>query len=810
MGKVTDLRKSGQLKEAWMEAQAQLSSRPNDIWAKRDFSWVIYDCLKRFTDNSSPYFHDMGAYVKTLAKARSLQLPAEEEMFFENAGGNLRAVVWSLVKEGDRGVMPLTNLLEEVILWDRRSPIFLPGTVRGLQKGLKSDASSIVKLMTWYGLDQYSNEDFERHEVDGRKIPSDAETMTHGYLKALQTRNPEGNLLFDAATLDIGIRNALSLLRDPRCEEWQWPQYSLGELLVAAGRSEEAQRFLAPLVVKKPNESWTWRAFGEAVRPESEEGFISCMFKGLLVSREAKTALSLHESALDYFIKNGMMSQAKAEALTIDSCRRENGWAASERANMFLMSPSGREVEAEKSMKRCYRDNSKGAVRLLSGLVGVTEFYVEWINPEKKTCGVVTMEEKRDYLGRTTTKLIRNRVDCLDEFNSLAEGETFNAIFDDRMRKLIGSIEASPDAAIRPHVIKEQVGIWDSFSRQDGTKGCFVRMPSLENGEDAYVPERILCNASIENGNLVRIKECLSWKKAKEGEGSGASSSANGEWVWRTSHVEDLGSDPGVIANYFPSEDFYVDFLSEDTDTVFIARLKKVQQRPYYSWRPQPPVLSIVRSKVSKAYLPTTLQQGSVYSGWVFGKERCYLAGNAEIRTSGDLHSRMIRQNIEGILDISNGWGRIGSKEDISIPPSRMSEISILPGSRVRANAYSVYVRNKKESEGGAVSKDDGRWEWRVSDIAMISEPETKNVSGRFSDSMRNFGFLEDGEGESYFISSDLIRGFGLVDGDSIEAVARKSWDRKKQRESWSVVDIIDISPKEDLGCADTDSVEGE
>lgn len=791
MSKVTELRKSGQLKEAWIEAQAQLSSKPNDIWSIRDFSWVIYDCLKRFTDNSSPYFHDMDAYVKTLAKARSLGIPANEEMFFENAGGNLRAVVWQLVKEGDRAIPQLMRLLEEVVLWDRQSPIFLPGTIRGLQKGLKGSAANIVKLMSWYGLDQFSDEDFEQREVDGRKVLSNAEIMTHGYLKALQTKNPEGALLFDAGTIDYGIRATLNLLADFRCEEWQWPQYSLGELLVAAGRAKEAQQFLAPLVVKKPNESWTWRAFGEAIRPESEDGYVSCMFRGLLVSREVKSSLSLHEAALEYFIKCNLISRAKTEALTIESCRRENGWAASERASMFLANPSYRDAKEERNNKRFYRDASKDAVRLLSGLVQSIEFYVEWTNTEKRACGVVTMETKRDHLGRTTIKLSRNKVDCLDDFDVLTEGDTFSAIFDERMRKLIGNVEACPDAAIRPHAIKERLGIWDRFSKQDGTTSCFVRMPTSDSSEDVYVPERILAGTEIENGNLVRIRECLTWKKAKQDDGSTSSSAVTGEWVWRVRRVKDIGNDFAAYADHLPRTELYVDYSSPDNDTVFIAQLKKAQQRTSYSWRMQPTNVALVRARISKVYLTAPLEQHKVYAGWLFGKERCYLAGEIEPVNSGNLFDRMVRRGVEGLLDVHNGWGHIGVKEDLSVPPSVMNKLSIKPGSRVRANAYSTYIRKRTNENNGTTGKDEGHWEWQASDIVLISEPEIKTITGRFEDTFRGFGFVKDDTSESYFVSNDLIRGYGLKDDDIVEASVRKSWDRRKQRESWTVIDVV-------------------
>lgn len=789
MSKVTELRKSGQLKEAWVEAQAQLSSRPNDIWSIRDFSWVIYDCLKRFTDKSSPFFHDIDTYVKSLAKARSLGIPADEAMFFENAGGNLRAVVWQLAKEGERAAPSLKRLLDEVVLWDRQSPIFLPGTVKGLQKGLKGSAASVVKLMSWYGLDRFSDEDFEKREVDGRKVLSDAETMTHSYLKALQAKNSQGALLFDAGAIDFGIQSALDLLNDPRCEGWQWPQYSLGELLVAAGRAKEAQQLLAPLVVKKPNEPWVWKAFGEAIRPESEDGYVSCVFKGLLVSREAESSLSLHEAALDYFVRNGLVGHAKTEALIIEACRKENGWAASERVSTLLANPSYRDVEEEKSNRHFYCNASKDATRLLSGLVHSTEFYVEWVNAEKRACGVVTMEAKRGYLGRTTVTLNRSRVECLDGFDALIEGETFSAIFDERMRKLIGSVEICPDATIRPHVIREHFGIWDSFSKQDGAMSCFVRTPVSDSNEDVYVPASILDKTRIENGNLVRVKERLSWKKAKPAEGSSGFSGSGGEWIWRTHCVEDLGKDVSSVASLIPRTEFYVDYSNPDNDAVYIAQLKKALQRPSCSRCSRPAVtVSIIRSRVSKAFLAAPPSQHVVYAGWLFGKERCYLVGDLQACHSGGLYNRMIRVGLEGLVDVSNGWGRIGAKENISIPPRMMEEFSIRPGSRVRVNAYSVYIRKGKS---GANVKDDGHWEWRVSDLDLISGPETTVATGVFEDSMRGFGFINGDDGESYFVSGDLIRKFGLEDGSRIEANARKSWDRRKQREAWSVIDVV-------------------
>ena len=43
---IKELRKSGQLEEALEMAQNELNLTPDNIWAKRNISWVYYEFLK--------------------------------------------------------------------------------------------------------------------------------------------------------------------------------------------------------------------------------------------------------------------------------------------------------------------------------------------------------------------------------------------------------------------------------------------------------------------------------------------------------------------------------------------------------------------------------------------------------------------------------------------------------------------------------------------------------------------------------------------------------------------------------------------
>lgn len=188
MSEVSNLRKAGRLKEAWLLAAKNLAARPNDIWAARDFAWVAYDCMKRYSDERSPYYRDMDAYAISLARVRTLPLEDDEAMFFENVSKNVRFVVWELAKAGDKAIPDTEKLLNELVLWNPRSPLIIEGTVRGLLRSLKGKPEATVKLMSWVGLDGFTTDDFEKREAGDRKIWSYAEEATHRYLKALAAR----------------------------------------------------------------------------------------------------------------------------------------------------------------------------------------------------------------------------------------------------------------------------------------------------------------------------------------------------------------------------------------------------------------------------------------------------------------------------------------------------------------------------------------------------------------------------------------------------------------------------------------------
>ncbi|MBK6964930.1 MAG: hypothetical protein IPH20_13580 [Bacteroidales bacterium] len=71
------LRKEGKLDEAYQMAKAELDAEPENIWSKRNMSWVIYSQLDKLAD-------DLPQFILKLDELKALELPQEEVMLFDN------------------------------------------------------------------------------------------------------------------------------------------------------------------------------------------------------------------------------------------------------------------------------------------------------------------------------------------------------------------------------------------------------------------------------------------------------------------------------------------------------------------------------------------------------------------------------------------------------------------------------------------------------------------------------------------------------------------------------------------------------
>lgn len=802
MSRVTELRKSGRLEEAYRLGKSLHAERPNDIWTTRDFAWVLYDCMKRYRDEASPYYRNIDVYVISLRQARGLRLDDDETMFFDQASKNLKNVVWDLKERGSFALSDLQKLLSEVVQWDSRSPLLLRKTISYFLKGLESDPNGVVTLMTWWGLDKFTEEDFERREVNDRRIWSFAEEATHRYLKALSAKDQYGNLRYDERFLSGVVATAKQLVADPRCEDWEWPNKSLGDLLMAMGRDDEAVAFLATVVLAKPRESWSWHAFGKALERADHDAYVSCLFKGLSLSRDTKMSLSLHEESMQLFDSQKLGQLAKAEAELIDSCRHENGWARSESAARTLLVYRDVDTASPKMLRSEYSHRSHGAMECLAGHATLTELYLEWVSAKNRKAGIVTQEQEQ---GRTQgvwalpiePALKRKTVSLADRPSSFdaAVGEVWDGLLDNKQRTLLAVFPHQGDSSIRRRVIREVVGALDLVvNEKTSKKTCFVRLPtSSPRGDDLFVPPSIANSSEGMEGKLVRATERLVFGRNKVSE-SGKDVPSTGKWSWEISSIRLAETEEDFLVAHDSQVEFYVERIV-DSNVIQVATLS-TQTTLNRAVRLVKPFARLDIGRLNYRYAEAHIEAHNVYRSSVYGKKRQVIIGDVIEVQSGELWQKTIRPAATGIYEMSNGWGHIEGQNGASVPPREAQEYSIEPGSRVTARLYKTFVRDYRNGTSVTSKRpmNDGHWEWYAEDIIVVSPPEFKEAEGVVTTAAGGFGFLETEDGLSCFISNAIIDDNRLSNGDHITAEIRKSWNRKKSEESWSVTWVESLS----------------
>ena len=148
---VTELRKSGQLREAYGYAKAVYQTGNREETFMSAYTWVLHDCLKRYFDNSSRFHSDVRAFVQTLAQIRAFPIRRDrDELFIENLINKVRSVCWDLAKQGNLDSLRL--LASEICRWRRGTVLYTVDIARPLLIGLKADYQGSGMILNWLNI----------------------------------------------------------------------------------------------------------------------------------------------------------------------------------------------------------------------------------------------------------------------------------------------------------------------------------------------------------------------------------------------------------------------------------------------------------------------------------------------------------------------------------------------------------------------------------------------------------------------------------------------------------------------------------
>ncbi|XWW47045.1 hypothetical protein JYG30_06245 [Fibrella sp. USSR17] len=343
---ITELRKQGQLSEAYDLATELLAVEPDNVWTKRAMGWVRYERLKALAKSkASDDFIQEWTALSTLVATNS----ASETMLTNQA-------IWQAVSHmfAVSDTNQVNNVLDIVFAsiqqWSLERPSDLySALLRAILKAGKTWAS-LGAFLTWWGLSNLRSEDYLPGLTnEGKKMMSLAEQAYIAYAK--QVLDSRDQTVIRALIADLEILHE-------QHPEYQYPPYYQAKLLVATGSKEQAMTALLPFARRKQGEFWLWDLLAELYEDEPEKA-VACLCRAVnsqfaqekfLVNARVNLARKLHDI--------GKHDQALTELTKAIKARQTEGWNIA--ANLIaekeeLLSTGAAALPDNKALYRQYR-----------------------------------------------------------------------------------------------------------------------------------------------------------------------------------------------------------------------------------------------------------------------------------------------------------------------------------------------------------------------------------------------------------------------------------------------------------------------
>lgn len=393
---IKELRHAGKLEEALILAKAELALEPDNIWAKRNISWVYYDYLKL---NSS--FEHVDSFIIWIKELKNLGLPADEKMLFEQIGWQIGKLAFSLIKS------PQPDPYKGVILFEEIKAFHFPKPTeaysflfKALHKLIK-ETSYYIQFAEWWDFKNFLTADFQKEKLpNGRELMAIAE---QGYITYAKNLLPiyltEGGILSGEISFDVEkVRNFLPRLSDlgNRYPDFQYPRYFHGKLLLALGEIDQFLEVMLPFAKKKQNDFWVWEILAEAFSNYPEKVF-ACYCKALTCKSPEEMLVSLRQKMVRELKQRGFFSEAKTEIELLTNTRTKNGYKIPDEVKNWQNEDWYKNSIAKKDNLSFYKQYVQIAEEILFNDIAEELVFVEFVNRNKKVLNFIVSEKKYGF-----------------------------------------------------------------------------------------------------------------------------------------------------------------------------------------------------------------------------------------------------------------------------------------------------------------------------------------------------------------------------------------------------------------------------
>ena len=383
---IKELRQAGKLEEAHAMAKAELEADVSNIWGKRNLSWVLYAQLDELASN-------LDAFLAKINEVKELDLPATEEMFFDNISIVISKAARALTHEATIDISNMYRLFDAIKeLPIKRNSKWFSVLFNAMHKGMK-ESNRYIEFADWWDFNNFRLEDFQKEKMpNGQEIMALAEQAYIAFAKHLLPKQTQhGEIIFNKEKAVAFLPVLAQIVED--YPQFQYPAYFNAKLLLALGDKDNMLESLLPFAKKKRNDFWVWEILAEAFSSDPEKVF-ACYCKALSCKSPDEMLVSLRQKMATLLISRKLFNEARTEIDLLVHARTEHGFKIPTEVTNWQGSEWYKGAVPSKSNFGFYKVYVPIAEALLFSDVPEESVIVEFVNSDRKILNFIASETK--------------------------------------------------------------------------------------------------------------------------------------------------------------------------------------------------------------------------------------------------------------------------------------------------------------------------------------------------------------------------------------------------------------------------------
>jgi Domain of unknown function (DUF7017)/S1/CSD-like domain 2 of the TOTE conflict systems/S1/CSD-like domain 1 of the TOTE conflict systems len=398
---IKELRQSGRLEEALLMAQNELNAQPDNIWGKRNISWVYYEYIKKHAHE-----FDYDGFLENLTKLKELNLPENEVMVFDTAAWQIASMVFTLQKSEPIDYSKINQVFDLIKEFHFTKPSESYSLLyKAFHKGYQN-WSRYLEFADWWNFENFRPEDYQKEEYNGRQIMALVEQAYIAYSKILI----EGEALdafgsqrrIDRVKIEDFLPK-LDIIIDAH-PDYQYPPYFKAKLLLASGDGSDVLQVFLPFAKKKRNDFWVWELMSD-VFPVDDERKTACLCKALSLNSQEDFLIKTREKLAELLIIKELFNEAKTEINKIIETRESHSWKIPQNISNWTQQPWYVSAKEKPNNKDYYDNFILVAEELLFNDVEEDLVIVEFVNKDKKILNFIKDKTHHGFFSYKNLKI---------------------------------------------------------------------------------------------------------------------------------------------------------------------------------------------------------------------------------------------------------------------------------------------------------------------------------------------------------------------------------------------------------------------